>query len=562
MREQNRLLDRGLVILAVERAKHHPSPSTALPTLKPSYSPYDYQGVFDELAATGCVSFDDDAVTEFAIAAGLTERSARRLIRESIMLVHFLPRVWSRVMAGGLDVWRARNIAGNCFGLTPKAVDFIDSQMGQSVARITPTTRESVVEEARKRFMPEAEESAENEAKNARTVEINIQASQHSIVPVQACLDLPDALALEAAIAAGAEALADAGSQAPLSTRRSWALGDLARAASGESTLLTSDSSTCTCTCNIADHAVDSSRPRWNGKGSAPPAVKIFIHLASDTLTSPPGTAGIVGKVEGTGIPGTRSCTPETIREWFTRTTLAGAFMPRISVRPVLDRNEVISSGAYRPSERSHELVQLAHESCVFPFCTRPSHICDADHTIPWKEDGSGGATCTCNLAPLCRTHHRLKTHGDNAPSTDGEHNTWAYTHLGGEEYYWNGPREWRFIRNELGTFDASSGLRGGAPPHPSLTTTPEQRLAATLGDDLRRDAGERLIGRLLTKASLTRGMHATALSPRWVIPPHEATIDPTLEPLADPPDEWDDSGDYVGPNTFFLIEANFPVAA
>src|SRR5699024_8116279 len=122
-------------------------------------------------------SFDDDAVTEFAIAAGLTERSARRLIRESIMLVHFLPRVWSRVMAGGLDVWRARNIAGNCFGLTPKAVDFIDSQMGQSVARITPTTRESVVEEARKRFMPEAEESAENEAKNARTVEINIQAS-------------------------------------------------------------------------------------------------------------------------------------------------------------------------------------------------------------------------------------------------------------------------------------------------------------------------------------------------------------------------------------------------
>src|SRR5699024_8617318 len=98
-----------------------------------------FQGVFDELAATGCVSFDDDAVAEFAIAAGLTEHSARKLIRESIMLIHFLPRVWSRVLSGGLDVWRARNLAGDCFGLTPKAIDFIDSQMAGSAARITPT---------------------------------------------------------------------------------------------------------------------------------------------------------------------------------------------------------------------------------------------------------------------------------------------------------------------------------------------------------------------------------------------------------------------------------------
>src|SRR5699024_4376617 len=168
---------------------------------------------------------DDDAVTEFAIAAGLTEYSARKLIRESIMLVHFLPRTWSRVLSGGLDVWRARNLAGDCIGLLPKAIDFVDGQMSQTTARITATTRERIIDEALKTFMPEAEESAETEAKNLRAVDIRTHAPEHSIVAVQAALDLPDALALEAAITAGAQALADAGSDASLGTRRSWALG-------------------------------------------------------------------------------------------------------------------------------------------------------------------------------------------------------------------------------------------------------------------------------------------------------------------------------------------------
>ena len=36
-----------------------------------------------------------------------------------------------------------------------------------------------------------------------------------------------------------------------------------------------------------------------------------------------------------------------------------------------------------------------------------PAH-CDHDHVVP---HGDGGATCDCNIAPLCRRHHRLKTH-------------------------------------------------------------------------------------------------------------------------------------------------------
>jgi hypothetical protein len=31
---------------------------------------------------------------------------------------------------------------------------------------------------------------------------------------------------------------------------------------------------------------------------------------------------------------------------------------------------------------------------------------CDLDHTVAWED---GGVTCCCNLAPLCRHHHKLK---------------------------------------------------------------------------------------------------------------------------------------------------------
>lgn len=546
VRDQSRLLDQGLVILAVEWAKHHPRTSAGLPMLRASYGPYDHQAVFDEIAAQGAASFDDDAVAEFAIAAGLTAYSARKLIRESIMLVHFLPRVWARVLAGGLDVWRARNLAGDCFGLTPRAIEFVDAQMSERTARITKTLRESVIGLARRKFMPEVEESHDAEARAARSVDIPTHVAQRGVVELRACLDLPDALALDAALTAGAQALADAGSDAPMGTRRAWALGDLARAATGQGALFPyalPDTAEAEWVPAATRSGID--RPHWNGKGAAPPSVKLFIHLDG----APADPADVPARVEGPGIAGEHVTSMETVREWFTRPTRAGAYLPRLSLRPVLDLAEHLTSSAYTPPEKTKEQVQLSHSTCVFPFCTRPSHRCDADHTIPWKPEGEGGATCTCNLVSLCRTHHRLKTHGDNAPPGSGEHNTWSYTCLGEGEYYWSGPRGWAFIRTNTGTYDASTRGNGGAPLHPSL--------GASGGDQ--QNATEDLIGRLLRKASLTRGVHAADFAPLWSLPPHRTVAE---APEDCPGDEWDENGDYIGPTTFFTVPANFLLAA
>jgi Domain of unknown function (DUF222) len=60
----------------------------------------------------------------------------------------------------------------------------------------------------------------------------------------------------------------------------------------------------------------------------------------------------------------------------------------------------------YRPSRKLRHLVNARNTTCTAPGCSQPAARCDLDHTDPWEH---GGPTCACNLAPLCRHHHRCK---------------------------------------------------------------------------------------------------------------------------------------------------------
>ena len=60
----------------------------------------------------------------------------------------------------------------------------------------------------------------------------------------------------------------------------------------------------------------------------------------------------------------------------------------------------------YRPSGQLRHLVVIRQRTCTFPGCRRNAATCDLDHTVPFDQ---GGRTCECNLAPLCRRHHRAK---------------------------------------------------------------------------------------------------------------------------------------------------------
>src|SRR5712691_5411625 len=68
--------------------------------------------------------------------------------------------------------------------------------------------------------------------------------------------------------------------------------------------------------------------------------------------------------------------------------------------------NHAQAQRRYRPGRTLQHLVKIRNATCTAPGCGRPAARCDLDHTTPWHQ---GALTCPCNLAPLCRHHHRCK---------------------------------------------------------------------------------------------------------------------------------------------------------
>jgi hypothetical protein len=60
----------------------------------------------------------------------------------------------------------------------------------------------------------------------------------------------------------------------------------------------------------------------------------------------------------------------------------------------------------YRPGRRLRHLIWARNATCTATGCGRRAARCDLDHTDPYHQ---GGLTCECNMAPLCRHHHRCK---------------------------------------------------------------------------------------------------------------------------------------------------------
>lgn len=491
--------EQAMVLLAVEWVRTNPC--------DPKDVRFFESAAWEELAALGCPMIDELSLPTFAEASGMTENRARRLVGESVMLVYLLPKVWERVRCGQLEVWRARKLAEACRDLSPEAIAYIDRNMSLSTARHTERGREGLIAEAMARFMPEEVAEQEAQAQDQRGIDLDWEElGSTGTVSVVGALDLPDALDLEAAISAGAQALKELGSDAPLDLRRSWALGDLARSAClpretqvldpelaegalrGRGAFFHPD---CACQRGIAPE-----RPVWDGRGAPPTKVKMFIHLTPAALaadgeppgvgTAPPGgaaaeersgdegtavpTTGFAPvRVEGTGILAGMVLTPGTVRDWFLRpTALAG---PKLTIRPVIDLAEHQHVEAYEVPERLKEQMALTTGGCVFPWCHRPARATDCDHTIPWKEDGTGGPTCTCNLAPLCRRHHRAKTHADN--HVGNAYTWWNYESLGEGKYLWKGPKGSVLLRTNAGTYDVTPGHVSSGPRVPGQELPP-----------------------------------------------------------------------------------------
>ncbi len=168
----------------------------------------------------------------------------------------------------------------------------------------------------------------------------------------------------------------------------------------------------------------------------------LHAHLPADALSDP--DAAVFLREAGGQL-----MSAEQIRAWC-RT--AG----RITVKPVIDLAAEQCTPGYAIPHRIREQVVLRDRTCVFPWCRRPADGCDLDHVIAYSE---GGPTATHNLAPLCRRHHRAKTH-------PGRHGIWAYEVAGPGAYVWTSPLGHRYLRDTIGT----TGLTPPSGPPPPDT--------------------------------------------------------------------------------------------
>ena len=182
------------------------------------------------VAGPGAPLVAEFSVAEFAAAIGLPTEAGKAYLGEAVELRYRLGRVWSRVVKGDLPAWRARRVARATMLLSMEAAAYVDLHVAHVAHKVGPAQLDRLVEEAIGRFMPEEAERRRRQAADGRSFTVDTrQPSLAGTSTVYGELDLADALDLDAAVAAGAQALKDLGSTDTLDVRRATAVGDLAR---------------------------------------------------------------------------------------------------------------------------------------------------------------------------------------------------------------------------------------------------------------------------------------------------------------------------------------------
>jgi Domain of unknown function (DUF222) len=91
------------------------------------------------------------------------------------------------------------------------------------------------------------------------------------------------------------------------------------------------------------------------------------------------------------------------------RDLAAGGTWRRILTDPASGRPLDYGTTRYRPPAHLAELVITRDQTCQFPGCRVPAHLCDIDHGIPYDPAAGTGPTSETNLGPKCRCHHQVK---------------------------------------------------------------------------------------------------------------------------------------------------------
>ncbi len=351
-----------------------------------------------QITGPGAPLIGRGSVAEFAAVIGTTTNGGRAYLADAVELAHRLPEVYARILAGKLPAWKGRRIAKETTILPLEAAAELDARIAPVAHKLSASATQQMIDETIAVVLPEHAQAVADTFTTPRVVIDHRQVSFVATSTVYGALDLADALDLDATLDREAEVLLQQGCEASLDARRAMALGRLAR---GE---------------------VAPGRP-----------VTLYVHLPAETEN----TTAVLENGGG------RLLTQAQVATW------CGQPEVKVTVKPVIDLHDALSSPAYVVPDQIKEHLDLRDRTCVFPHCTRPAKACQKDHIEPFA---AGGPTATENLGTLCQHHHNLKTH-----------TRWTYTMLEPGVFLWRSPHGYTFLRDHQGTHDLTP--RPVAPP-------------------------------------------------------------------------------------------------
>jgi hypothetical protein len=371
-----------------------------------------------DLGGAGTPAVGEFCPAELGAVLASSTFAASRLIADALDLRHRLPRLWARTVAGEVKPWIARKAAEATRSLTPPLAAGVDAAVAPYADRLSWGRLEALIEATGKRLDPAHAAVVEDGARHDLGVWVN-PSSEHGTRSVFLRLEAPAAIRLDAAVQRAADALGALGDQRDVDTRRAAAVGVLADPQAALDLYAAH--------AHLADpdSAPPAARPR-SMVGSRPDAT-LYVHVSDETLRTGSGVA----RVEGVG-----PVTAQRVREWLTNAT--------VTVRPVLDLNQLSPVDGYEVPPRLAEAVRLRSPVDCFPYATSTRRGLDLDHTEAYlhpDEGGPPGQTRQDNLAPLTRAHHRVKTHG-----------RWQVRQVWDGVFAWRSPHGAHYLVDHTGT--------------------------------------------------------------------------------------------------------------
>ncbi|HEY2281566.1 MAG TPA: DUF222 domain-containing protein [Streptosporangiaceae bacterium] len=358
---------------------------------------------------------------EVAAALTLSSRTAGAYLDLTLDLALRLPATARALREGVVDYLKARLIADLTRVLSDEDARAVEARILPAAGQQTTAQLRAAVSRAVIAADPEAATRRRQEAQKDPRVR---RWQEDAGTAALGGFGLPPAEVLEAdqRITERALALRDAGLPGSLEELRARAYLD---------TLLGQDASATAPSNEPRSPNASPSEPASQSRLAAPPSepapqsrlaamVNLTIPLAA--IPGEPGHVAGLGPVDPelarqlTGLaaahPASRFCVTVTgddgraLGHGCARGRPTGPFTVTISPLAQDTCDHRHQEPGYQPSRRLQHLINARTPTCSAPGCRQSATRCDLDHTVPYDQ---GGRTCECDLAPLCRHHHRCK---------------------------------------------------------------------------------------------------------------------------------------------------------